>query len=43
MNMEAIGLLTKSAIYALSSTPQTNFAGMDHETYGAGLFTLLAM
>ena len=25
MNVEAIGLLTKSAIYALSSTPQTNY------------------
>ena len=25
INVEAIGLLTKSAIYALSSTPQTDY------------------
>ena len=39
MNMEAIGLLTKSAIYILSP-PHRQI--MDHETYRTGLFTLLA-
>ena len=40
MNVEAIDLLTKSAIYALASSLDTKYGP---ETYGTGLFTLLAM